>query len=76
MSGSERGEEVGFHTSTNDPNPTTLAVVQPTSNGSGFDEFALVWDKSALYGPNGSGRSPRRLTVDRFAALDAMPTSG
>ena len=54
----------------------TLAVVQPTSNGLGSDAFALVWDGAALHGLNGSGRSPRRFTTERFGARDAMPTSG
>ena len=35
-----------------------LAVAEPTDNGVGGDAFALVWREGALYGLNGSGRSP------------------
>jgi gamma-glutamyltranspeptidase len=38
-----------------------LTVAEPTDNGVGGDAFALVWDKGALYGINGSGRSPADL---------------
>src|SRR5690242_2291715 len=31
-----------------------LTVVEPTSNGIGGDNFALVWDGSTLHGLNGS----------------------
>lgn len=53
----------------------TLTVVEPTSNGIGSDAFALVWD-GQLHGLNGSGRSPRRLTLDRVAGLETMPLLG
>ena len=35
-----------------------LTVVEPTSNGIGGDNFALVWFKDRLYGMNSSGKSP------------------
>ncbi len=54
----------------------TLTVVEPTSNGIGSDAFALVWDGQNLHGLNGSGRSPRAWTPDRFAGLNQMPTFG
>jgi len=54
----------------------TLTVVEPTSNGIGSDAYALVWDGKTLHGLNGSGRSPRAWTIDRFAGLDRMPTLG
>ncbi len=38
-----------------------LTVAEPTDNGIGGDAFALVWDEGALYGFNGSGRSPADL---------------
>ena len=38
-----------------------LTVAEPTDNGIGGDAFALVWDEGALYGINGSGRSPADL---------------
>ncbi|MFW5637541.1 MAG: gamma-glutamyltransferase, partial [Thermodesulfobacteriota bacterium] len=50
-----------------------LTVVEPTSNGLGGDAFALVWDGKVLHGLNGSGRSPRAWTPDRFMGLSAMP---
>ncbi|MDH3280790.1 MAG: gamma-glutamyltransferase family protein [Gammaproteobacteria bacterium] len=50
----------------------TLTVVEPTSNGIGSDAFAIVWDGSELHGFNGSGRSPRAWSEDRFAACEAI----
>jgi gamma-glutamyltranspeptidase/glutathione hydrolase len=35
-----------------------LTVAEPTDNGPGGDAFALVWYDGALFGLNGSGRSP------------------
>ena len=45
-----------------------LGLVEPTGNGIGGDLFAIVWDAETqqLYGLNGSGRSPRSLTLDFF----------
>jgi gamma-glutamyltranspeptidase/glutathione hydrolase len=54
----------------------TLTVVEPTSNGIGSDAFALVWDGQSLHGFNGSGRSPRAWTAERFAGLRQMPAWG
>ncbi|CAB1063512.1 Gamma-glutamyltranspeptidase (EC @ Glutathione hydrolase (EC [Olavius sp. associated proteobacterium Delta 1] len=54
----------------------TLTVVEPTSNGIGSDAFALVWDGETLHGLNGSGRSPRAWTLDRFAGSNQMPIFG
>ena len=53
-----------------------LTVVEPTSNGIGSDAFALVWDGERLHGLNGSGRSPRAWTLDRFAGRRQMPNFG
>jgi gamma-glutamyltranspeptidase/glutathione hydrolase len=57
-----------------------LGVVEPFSTGVGGDCFMLIWSAGdrRLYGLNGSGRAPRRATVDAFAArgLSAMPTHG
>ncbi|MGH2457964.1 MAG: gamma-glutamyltransferase family protein [Chloroflexota bacterium] len=57
---------------------TTLAVVEPTSNGLGSDAFALVWDGAKLHGLNGSGRAPAALTAEivRAAGHSTMPTHG
>jgi gamma-glutamyltranspeptidase / glutathione hydrolase len=54
----------------------TLAVVEPCSNGLGSDLFALVWDGHELTGLNASGRAPAAWTLQRFAALEAMPRAG
>ncbi|MCL6643179.1 MAG: gamma-glutamyltransferase family protein [Candidatus Bipolaricaulota bacterium] len=56
----------------------TLTVVEPTSNGIGSDAFALVWDGKRLYGLNGSGRAPRKLTLESIKALghETMPARG
>jgi gamma-glutamyltranspeptidase/glutathione hydrolase len=53
-----------------------LTVVEPTSNGIGGDAFALVWDGRKLYGLNGSGKSPKAWSYDRFAGLPEMPALG
>lgn len=54
----------------------TLTVVEPTSNGIGSDAFALIWDGQMLHGLNGSGRSPRAWSPDRYAGLQEMPAFG
>lgn len=54
----------------------TLTVVEPTSNGIGSDAFAIVWDGKRLHGLNGSGRSPRAWSPERFAGLKRMPQLG
>ena len=45
-----------------------LGLMEPTGNGIGGDLFAIVWDAKTekLYGYNGSGRSPKTLTLDYF----------
>ena len=53
-----------------------LTVVEPTSNGIGSDAFALVWDKGRLFGLNGSGKSPKAWTYNRFSMLKEMPLLG
>src|SRR2546430_2347483 len=57
---------------------STLAVVEPTSNGIGSDAFALVWDGKRLHGLNASGRAPAALTLDRVTREGhrAMPSQG
>lgn len=57
-----------------------LGLVEPTGNGIGGDLFAIVWsakDKK-LYGINGSGRSPKSLTLEYFKEqkLNKIPTYG
>lgn len=45
-----------------------LGLVEPTGNGIGGDIFVILWDAKSqkLYGLNGSGRSPKKLTLDWF----------
>ncbi len=45
-----------------------LGLMEPTGNGIGGDLFAIVWDPATkrLHGYNGSGRSPRSLTLEHF----------
>ncbi|MBB4301416.1 gamma-glutamyltranspeptidase/glutathione hydrolase [Rhodobium orientis] len=54
----------------------TLVVVEPTGNGLGSDAFAIVWDGEELHGLNASGRSPRKWSPERFAALGKIPKRG
>ncbi|NUU98574.1 gamma-glutamyltransferase [Marinitoga sp. 1154] len=41
----------------------TLTVVEPTSNGIGSDNFAIIWYNGKLYGMNSSGYSPKNLSI-------------
>ena len=55
-----------------------LTVVEPTSNGIGGDAFALVWVKDKLHGINGSGPSPKSISIEKVKekGFDTMPTYG
>ncbi|WP_188455373.1 gamma-glutamyltransferase family protein [Virgibacillus oceani] len=55
-----------------------LTVVEPTSNGIGGDAFALVWTKGELHGLNGSGRSPKSISIDavKEAGHEEIPKYG
>jgi len=57
-----------------------LGLMEPTGNGMGGDLFAIVWDPKTqkLYGLNGSGRSPRGLTLEYFQqkGLTHIPSHG
>lgn len=45
-----------------------LGLMEPTGNGIGGDLFAIIWDPKTkkLHGYNGSGRSPKSLSLDWF----------
>ncbi|MCA9291857.1 MAG: gamma-glutamyltransferase family protein [Phycisphaerales bacterium] len=51
----------------------TLTVVEPTSNGLGADNFALIWSDGRLHGLNASGRAPAALRPEDFGALTEVP---
>ena len=57
-----------------------LGLTEPVSNGIGGDLFAIVWDPKTkkLYGYNGSGRSPKSLTLEEFQkqGLTHIPPTG
>lgn len=55
-----------------------LTVLEPTSNGLGGDGFALIWAGDHLYGINGSGTAPARLSLDALSAAGHtdMPVYG
>ncbi|HLR51358.1 MAG TPA: gamma-glutamyltransferase [Candidatus Avamphibacillus sp.] len=55
-----------------------LTVVEPTSNGIGGDLFALVWINGKLHGLNGSGRSPKSISIDavKEQGHEKMPKYG
>jgi gamma-glutamyltranspeptidase/glutathione hydrolase len=61
-----------------------LGLMEPTGNGIGGDLFAIVWDPKTrrLHGLNGSGRSPRALSLETLRTelaeqnLDAIPPRG
>ncbi len=57
-----------------------LGLMEPTGSGIGGDLFAIVWDPKTqkLHGYNGSGRSPKSLTLDYFKqqGLTDIPAHG
>ncbi len=57
-----------------------LGLVEPTGNGIGGDLFVIIWDNESkrVTGFNGSGRSPRSLTLAEFRRqqLDSIPNLG
>jgi len=54
----------------------TLTVVEPTSNGIGADNFALIWSGGGLHGLNASGHAPKALDISRWKGMDAIPQRG
>lgn len=55
-----------------------LTVVEPTSNGIGGDNFALVWMKNQLFGLDSSGPAPKDISIEKLKKLgyDKMPKFG
>ncbi len=58
----------------------TLGLMEPTGSGIGGDLFAIVWDaeQGKLLGLNGSGRSPRSLSLEYFLerGMTVIPERG
>ena len=58
----------------------TLGVVEPMSTGIGGDAFLLYYRAADqhIYGVNGSGRCPRRLTLDALQqrGIEGVPSKG
>lgn len=55
-----------------------LTVVEPTSNGIGSDNFAIVYFKDHLYGMNSSGYSSRNISIEKVKNMghEKMPVGG
>lgn len=54
-----------------------LTVVEPTANGIGGDNFALVWMKETLYGMNSNGPSPKGISLEKIRKdHETMPVHG
>src|SRR5690625_467258 len=55
-----------------------LTVVEPTTNGIGGDLFAIVWINNKMYGINGSGKSPKNISIEKVKekGYEKMPAYG
>jgi gamma-glutamyltranspeptidase/glutathione hydrolase len=61
-----------------------IGLMEPTGSGIGGDLFAIVWDPKShggqgkLFGYNGSGRSPKALTIEfvKSKGVDEIPPLG
>ena len=56
----------------------TLACVEPSANGIGGDNFAIVWHDGKMHGLNSSGPAPMALSIDALEkkGFDKMPDTG
>ena len=56
----------------------TQPVAEPSGNGLGCECFALICHKGKLYGINGSGPSPRSISIEALKArgFDKIPMLG
>ena len=57
---------------------TSLAVLEPTSNGIGGDLFAIIYYEGKLYGLNASGPSPKSISIEgvKSQGFDRIPDYG
>lgn len=53
-----------------------MTVLEPTTNGIGGDNFALVWDGAQVHGLNASGRTPAASSAALVGGASAMPRLG
>ena len=55
-----------------------LTVVEPTSNGIGGDNFALIWTGDKLHGMNSSGFAPKLASIEALKerGITEMPSEG
>lgn len=53
-----------------------LTVVEPTGNGLGSDNFAILWINGKMYGINGSGKAPKAMSLEHFKGLEKVPMIG
>lgn len=55
-----------------------LTVVEPTSNGIGGDNFALIWHQGEMHGINSSGPAPSAISINSLheKGLKEMPRFG
>ena len=55
-----------------------LTVVEPSCNGIGGDNFAIVWYEGKMYGLNSSGPSPKDISIEALKerGFDKIPTLG
>jgi len=55
-----------------------LSCVEPTANGIGGDNFAIVWHDGKMHGLNSSGPAPKALTIEALEkkGFDHMPAHG
>lgn len=53
-----------------------LTVVEPTGNGLGSDNFAILWVNGKMYGINGSGKSPKSISLEHFKGMKSIPKLG
>lgn len=57
---------------------STLPVVEPTGNGIGADNFAIIHMNGKIYGYNGSGPAPKDLSYEKLKerGYDQIPSYG